>query len=139
MAPNTGSPDFIAQVYSIRVEDKPGSEGSNIEQYFSHPITSPFPYTTKSLLFSINQTPELPQHDLKDWAVVDTFEKKRFTLCENVVDLERFGPAPCWNELKGLFGFVRVSRRAAGKANDVIFRAFATSTISRARRPSCGR
>ena len=75
LAPNTGSPDFIAQVYSIRGEDKPGSEGLNIEQHFLHPITNPFPYTTKSLLFSINQTPEFPQHDLKDWAVVDTFEK----------------------------------------------------------------
>jgi len=66
------TPDSAA-AYRIRGEDKPGSEGPNIAEYCSHPVTSPFPSPPGSLRLPVRETPELPNDDPKDWAVVDDF------------------------------------------------------------------
>jgi len=69
---DVATPDFV-QVYRIQGEDKAGTLGPNVAEYFSHPATSPFPSTTESLRLPIEETPEFPPDNLKNWALVDTF------------------------------------------------------------------
>jgi hypothetical protein len=69
---DVASPDFV-RVYRIRGEDKPGSLGPDVKEYFSHPPTSPFPSAAGSLRLPIEETPEFLPDDPKSWAVVDAF------------------------------------------------------------------
>ncbi len=69
---DVSTPDFAA-AYRITGKDKVGSEGPKVAEYFSHPITSPFPSPAASLRLPIEETPEFPPEDPKAWAVVDAF------------------------------------------------------------------
>lgn len=69
---DVATPDFAA-AYRVRGPDKPGSEGPDVAEYFSHPPTSPFPSAPGSLRLAVEETPEFPPDDPKTWAVVDTF------------------------------------------------------------------
>ena len=66
------TPDFAAAL-RIRGADKPGSEGPDIAEYFSHPPESPFPSPAGSPRLPIVETPESAPDDPKGWAVVDAF------------------------------------------------------------------
>lgn len=66
------TPDFVA-AFRVSGADKPGSEGPTVEEYYSHPATSPFGGPTKSLRLPIEETPDVPWDDPKMWAVADTF------------------------------------------------------------------
>lgn len=66
------TPDAAA-AFRIEGEDKPGSEGPNIAEYVSHPVTRPFPSPSGSLRLPVKETPEIPKDDLKAWANVDDF------------------------------------------------------------------
>lgn len=69
---DVATPDFAA-AYQLKGADKPGSLGSNIEEYFSHPATSPFPSPARSMRLPVKETPELPHDDPATWASVDEF------------------------------------------------------------------
>lgn len=69
---DVNTPDYVA-AYRVRGEDKPGSLGPKIDEYFSHAPTAPFSTSTTSLRLPIEETPEFPPDDPKTWAVVDTF------------------------------------------------------------------
>ncbi len=69
---DVGTPDYFAAL-GVRGEDKIGSEGPKIDEYFSHPATSAFPSSAGSLRLPIEETPELPPDAPKTWAVVDAF------------------------------------------------------------------
>jgi hypothetical protein len=64
------TPDFAA---AYRREAKPGTAGPAVAEYFSRPPTSPFPSAAGSLRLPIEETPEVPADDPKEWAVVDAF------------------------------------------------------------------
>jgi hypothetical protein len=66
------TPDSAA-AYRIRGSDKPGSEGPNIVEYCSHPVTSPFPSPPSSLRLPMKETPEAPHDAPNTWANVDSF------------------------------------------------------------------
>lgn len=66
------TPDYVA-AYRIRGEDKTGSQGPNIAEYFSHPVTSLFPTRNASLRLPIEETPESAPDDPKTWAIPDNF------------------------------------------------------------------
>lgn len=66
------TPD-VAAAFRITGEDKPGSQGPDVAEYFSHPPTSPFPSADGSLRLPVEETPEFPPDDPTTWAVVDTF------------------------------------------------------------------
>jgi hypothetical protein len=66
------TPDFAA-AYRIQGADKPGSEGPDIVEYCSQPVTSPFPSPAHSLRLAIKETPEVPWDDPQTWANVDAF------------------------------------------------------------------
>jgi len=66
------TPDYV-EAFRLQGEDKPGSLGPKIAEYFSHDVTSAFPSATGSLRLPIEETPEFPQDDVKTWAVVDSF------------------------------------------------------------------
>ena len=66
------TPDYVA-AFRIRGADKPGSEGPDIAEYFSHPPTSPFPSPAGSPRLPILETPEPAPDEPKTWAVVDAF------------------------------------------------------------------
>ena len=69
---DVGTPDFAAAL-RVKGADKPGSEGPDIAEYFSHPATSPFPTLAASLRLPVLEMPEAPPDDPKTWAVVDDF------------------------------------------------------------------
>lgn len=69
---DVATPDAGA-AFRIRGADKPGSAGPNVEEYFSHAATSPFPSRGGSLRLPIEETPDEPRDDPKSWAVVDSF------------------------------------------------------------------
>lgn len=69
---DVATPDYV-KAYRVTGADKPGSQGPDVDEYFSHPPTSPFPSGTASLRLPIEETPEFPPDDPKDWAVVDAF------------------------------------------------------------------
>jgi hypothetical protein len=66
------TPDSAA-AYRIRGTDKPGSEGPYIDEYCSHPATSPFPSPPTSLRLPVKETPEVPRDAPETWANVDDF------------------------------------------------------------------
>lgn len=66
------TPDYAAAL-RITGEDKPGSQGPNVDTYFSHPPTSPFGGPVATLRLPVDETPDVPWDDPKTWAVVDTF------------------------------------------------------------------
>jgi hypothetical protein len=69
---DVATPDWFAAL-RITGEDKPGSAGPNIEEYCSHPATSPFPSASGSLRLPIKEPPELPADDPRTCANVDSF------------------------------------------------------------------
>lgn len=66
------TPDSGA-AYRVGGADKPGSEGPDIAEYSSHPVTSPFPSPPTSPRLPVKETPEVPRDDPKIWANVDDF------------------------------------------------------------------
>lgn len=66
------TPDSSA-AYRLTGEDKPGSEGPKIDEYWSHTATSPFGAKSKSLRLPIKEPPALPVEEPATWANVDTF------------------------------------------------------------------
>jgi hypothetical protein len=66
------TPDSAAAL-RIKGTDKPGSEGPNIAEYFSHAATSPFPSPSRSLRLAVKETPEAPLDSPRTWANVDDF------------------------------------------------------------------
>jgi len=66
------TPDSDA-AYRIQGADKPGSEGPNIVEYASDPVTSPFPSRPTSLRLPVKETPEVPRDEPQTWANVDDF------------------------------------------------------------------
>jgi hypothetical protein len=66
------TPDWVAAL-RVSGEDKPGSAGPNVAEYFSHPPTPAFPGGSGSLRLPVEETPEPPREDWKKWAVADAF------------------------------------------------------------------
>ena len=66
------TPDFGAAL-RISGPDKPGSEGPHIEEYWSHPVTSPFAAPARSLRLPIREPPVNPADDPATWADVNAF------------------------------------------------------------------
>ncbi|MHB8863662.1 MAG: glycosyl hydrolase family 28-related protein [Pirellulaceae bacterium] len=66
------SPDSAA-AFRRTGPDKPGSEGPNIAEYWSHPPTTLFPSTAASLRLTVKEPPALPWDDPNNWANVDDF------------------------------------------------------------------
>ncbi len=66
------TPDSFA-ARRIQGADKPGSEGPNVGEYFSHPATTLFPSVSRSLRLPVKETPELPLDPTEKWANVDDF------------------------------------------------------------------
>ena len=66
------TPDSFA-AFRISGTDKPGSEGPNIAEYFSHPATSPFLSEANSLRLPVKEPPEILVDDPETWANVDKF------------------------------------------------------------------
>ncbi len=62
-----------ATALRITGSDKPGSEGPNIAEYWSHKATSPFPSPSRSLRLEVKDTPEVPLDSPQSWANVDDF------------------------------------------------------------------
>jgi hypothetical protein len=62
-----------AQAWRIEGEDKPGSRGPLIREYWSQQVTSLFPSPPGSLRLPIKETPEVPWDAPSDWAIVDDF------------------------------------------------------------------
>lgn len=69
---DVATPDYAATL-RVTGADKPGSEGPDVPEYFSHTATSPFGGPTKSLGLPIQETPEVPWDEPKTWAVADAF------------------------------------------------------------------
>lgn len=66
------TPDSAA-AYRIEGVDKPGSEGPDILEYASHPVTRVFPSPSESMRLPVKETPEAPWDDPATWANVDAF------------------------------------------------------------------
>ena len=66
------TPDSFA-ARRIQGRDKPGSEGPDVDEYFSHPVTQLFPSAPRSLGLAVKETPELPPDPSKGWANVDDY------------------------------------------------------------------
>lgn len=66
------TPDFVA-AFRITGEDKPGSAGPEVKEYFSQKVTSLFPAPAGSLRLPIEETPEFPREAPDKWAVADAF------------------------------------------------------------------
>jgi hypothetical protein len=66
------TPDSGA-AYRIQGTDKPGSEGPNIVEYCSQPVTSLFPSRPSSLRLPVKETPDVPRDAPRTWANVDDF------------------------------------------------------------------
>ena len=66
------TPDSAA-AFRITGPDKLGSEGPNISEYCSHPVTSPFASATTSIGLVVKETPEVLLDDPNSWANVDDF------------------------------------------------------------------
>ena len=66
------TPDSFA-ARRIQGVDKPGSLGPNITEYFSHPVTSPFPSASKSPRLPVKETPNVEIDSPAKWAIVDHF------------------------------------------------------------------
>ena len=66
------TPDFAA-AFRVTGEDKSGSAGPDIAEYFSQKPTALFPSATGSLRLPIEETPEFPREAPDKWAVADAF------------------------------------------------------------------
>ncbi len=66
------TPDF-ARALRISGEDKPGTLGPDIAEYWSHAPTSLFPSPARSLRLPVKEPPEVPWEDPQTWANVDSF------------------------------------------------------------------
>ncbi len=68
------TPDSFA-ARRIQGVDKQGSQGPNITEYFSHPVTSLFAGLNfkKSLRLPVKETPFVPVDPPANWAIVDDF------------------------------------------------------------------
>ncbi len=66
------TPDSFA-ARRIQGVDKPGSQGPNITEYFSHTVTSPFPSVSKSPRLPVKETPNVELDSPTKWAIVDEF------------------------------------------------------------------
>ena len=66
------SPDSFS-ARRIRGADKRGSEGPDIDEYFSHTPTSPFPSSLRSLRLAVKKTPDVALDPPAKWAIVDHF------------------------------------------------------------------
>jgi hypothetical protein len=62
-----------ARAYQIDGPDKPGSQGPNITEYFSHSPASLFPSTSGSLRLTIKEPPPIIADSPSSWANVDDF------------------------------------------------------------------
>ena len=69
---DVATPDWIAAL-RVTGEDKPGSPGPDVAEYFSHAPTSAFPSEPGSLRLPVEETPEPPREDPKKWAIADAF------------------------------------------------------------------
>ncbi len=69
---DVATPDSAA-AWRVTGEDKPGSAGPEVKEYFSHPATSLFPSPAGSLRLPVEETPEFPREDPAKWAVADDF------------------------------------------------------------------
>lgn len=69
---DVATPDATAAL-RIQGADKPGSAGPRIDEYSSHPATSPFPASALSLRLPVSETPAVPWDDPQTWANVDDF------------------------------------------------------------------
>jgi len=66
------TPDFGA-AFRVKGADKPGSEGPIIQEYSSHPPTSPFPSPPSSLRLPVKEVPSVIWEKPNLWANVDDF------------------------------------------------------------------
>jgi hypothetical protein len=66
------TPD-IGAAYRVSGEDKPGSLGPNVDEYFSHAATSPFGGPIRSLRLPVAEPPVIPEDDPSTWAVAEKF------------------------------------------------------------------
>jgi len=66
------TPDWVA-AFRVEGEDKPGSQGPKIAEYFSNKPTSPFGGKGQSLRLPVEETPVTPWTDPKTWAVAEKF------------------------------------------------------------------
>ena len=69
---DVATPDFAAAL-RVTGDDKPGSLGPLVAEYFSHSATSPFGGPTKSLRIPVEETPDTRWDAPSEWAVVDKF------------------------------------------------------------------
>ena len=69
---DVATPDFLA-AYRVRGTGQPGSRGPDINEYCSHPVTSPFGGVGRSLRLPVKEPPALPPDDPANWADVDRF------------------------------------------------------------------
>ncbi len=66
------TPDSAA-AFRVTGEDKLGSQGPDITEYYSHISTSPFPSFHSTLRLNVKEAPEIPRDAPASWAVVDDF------------------------------------------------------------------
>ena len=70
--------------YRLAIDSRQGPgqsvNGTTITEYTSHPVLSQFASPTRSLNLPIEETPEVPWDDLKDWVSVAKFPPKEVTL-----------------------------------------------------------
>jgi hypothetical protein len=66
------TPDWVA-AFRVTGEDKPGSLGPKVAEYFSQKPTSPFGGKAQSLRLPIEETPETLWTDPKAWAIAEKF------------------------------------------------------------------
>lgn len=66
------TPDFAA-AFRVQGEDKPGSQGPNISEYCSHPVTRAFSSPSASLRLPVKEIPEIPYDPPNTWANVNDF------------------------------------------------------------------
>jgi len=69
---DVATPDFAA-AFRVTGEDKPGSAGPEVPEYFSQAATTLVPGPGQSLRLPVEETPEFPRQDPARWAVADAF------------------------------------------------------------------
>jgi hypothetical protein len=69
---DVSTPDWVAAL-RVSGEDKPGSAGPKVAEYFSHPPSRAYPGGSGSLRLPVEETPAPPLEDPKKWAVADAF------------------------------------------------------------------
>jgi hypothetical protein len=69
---DVATPDWFAAV-RIPGKDQPGGVGPHIDEYCSHPPTSPLPSAAGSLRLAVKEPPQVPADDPGTWANVDDY------------------------------------------------------------------